>query len=70
VTAIQRHLLKALWLLLAPGGRLLYATCSIMPEENDQQIADFLRDHPNATLITNLQSWGWFTGHGWQILPG
>src|SRR5262252_5342476 len=40
--ALQAHLLRALWPLLAPGGRLVYATCSVLRNENDAQIAAFL----------------------------
>jgi 16S rRNA (cytosine967-C5)-methyltransferase len=42
---IQRELLDALWPLLAPGGRLLYATCSIFKAEGEQQIDAFLQRH-------------------------
>ena len=42
---IQRELLDALWPLLAPGGRLLYATCSIFKAEGQQQIDAFLQRH-------------------------
>ncbi len=70
ITQIQTQILSALWPLLAPGGILLYATCSIMPEENNQQIADFLQHHPDAQVQTTPQAWGHATGHGWQILPG
>ena len=42
---IQRGLLDALWPLLAPGGRLLYATCSIFKAEGQQQIDAFLQRH-------------------------
>jgi 16S rRNA (cytosine967-C5)-methyltransferase len=41
VIALQARLLRALWPLLAPGGRLLYATCSVLRRENDAQIAAF-----------------------------
>ncbi len=44
----QARLLDALWPLLAPGGRLTYATCSILRDENDRQIADFCRRTPSA----------------------
>ena len=44
----QRELLDALWPLLAPGGRLLYATCSVFPEEGQQQAEAFLARHPDA----------------------
>ncbi len=43
--AQQATLLDALWRLLAPGGTLLYATCSIFREENDDQVAAFLARH-------------------------
>jgi 16S rRNA (cytosine967-C5)-methyltransferase len=49
---IQAELLDALWPLLAPGGRLLYATCSIFPAEGRQQIDAFLqRLPPGAALL-------------------
>lgn len=43
--AQQAVILEALWRLLAPGGTLLYATCSIFHEENDGQVAAFLARH-------------------------
>lgn len=67
---LQQKLLQALWPLLAPGGLMVYATCSIMPEENEQQIANFIAHHQNCELAPQSISWGQFTGHGWQILPG
>jgi 16S rRNA (cytosine967-C5)-methyltransferase len=39
--ALQAKLLRALWPLLAPGGRLVYATCSVLRRENDEQVAAF-----------------------------
>jgi 16S rRNA (cytosine967-C5)-methyltransferase len=47
----QRGLLEALWHLLAAGGKLLYATCSVFPAENQLQIAAFLQSHPEAKLL-------------------
>ncbi len=47
---LQRELLDALWPLLKPGGRLLYATCSILKVENEQQIEAFLARQSNAQL--------------------
>lgn len=46
--ATQRDMLDALWPLLAPGGKLLYATCSVFPEENSGQAAAFLARHADA----------------------
>ena len=40
--ARQERLLDALWRLLMPGGKLLYATCSVFPEENDRVVEAFL----------------------------
>jgi 16S rRNA (cytosine967-C5)-methyltransferase len=47
----QRDLLEALWHMLAPGGKFLYATCSVFPAENQLQIAAFLQSHPEASLL-------------------
>ncbi|HEX6997516.1 MAG TPA: 16S rRNA (cytosine(967)-C(5))-methyltransferase RsmB [Gammaproteobacteria bacterium] len=49
-TALQDRLLDALWPLLAPGGRLLYATCSALACENDARVAAFLARTPDAVL--------------------
>ncbi len=45
---LQSEILDQLWPLLATGGRLLYATCSLFPEENGAQIDAFLFRHPDA----------------------
>jgi len=66
----QSRLLEALWPLLAPGGKLLYATCSILPEENAHRIDAFLGAHPDARLVPIEAPWGRDTGANRQILPG
>lgn len=45
VVELQRELLGASAKLLAPGGLLVYATCSLEPEENEEQVNGFLEDH-------------------------
>lgn len=50
LTEIQAKLLDTAWGLLKDGGRLLYATCSVLPQENHEQIARFLARTPNAKL--------------------
>ena len=50
--ARQRGLLEALWTVLAPGGWLLYATCSLLTAENAGVVAAFLRDTPGAAEVT------------------
>jgi len=65
----QKALLYALWPLLASGGRMLYVTCSLLPEENEQQMQAFLHHFPDATQHV-LEGVGLDTGHGHQLLPG
>ncbi len=45
---VQAAILDAVWPLLRPGGKLLYATCSVFPEENGAQIDAFLHRHADA----------------------
>jgi len=70
----QQAILQAAWAMLAPGGLLLYATCSIFKQENEQQIARFLADHDDATeqplAMPGNSQWGVTGLHGRQILTG
>ncbi|MGH8577457.1 MAG: 16S rRNA (cytosine(967)-C(5))-methyltransferase RsmB, partial [Gammaproteobacteria bacterium] len=66
----QSRMLAGLWRLLAPGGKLLYATCSVLPEENAQRITELLDARRDARLIPIEAPWGHDTGAGRQILPG
>jgi 16S rRNA (cytosine967-C5)-methyltransferase len=72
---LQGLLLRSLWGLLAPGGRLLYVTCSVLAEENETVIDDFLQqtgdakeDHvlPNNNIRDLMHD----KSYGYQILPG
>jgi 16S rRNA (cytosine967-C5)-methyltransferase len=66
----QSRLLAALWPLVAAGGRLVYATCSLLREENEHVVGAFLDTHPEAQPgPCNLPA-GHAAGAGWQILPG
>ncbi len=47
----QREILHALWRLLAQDGKLLYATCSVFRQENEQVVADFLAQQPDARRL-------------------
>ncbi len=71
----QRQMLDALWPLLRPGGRLLYASCSILADENTAVIGGFLDAHADAALERaaplTLPDWVRpLPGGGWQSLPG
>ena len=68
--ALQARLLDALWPTLRPGGRLVYATCSILRAENDAQVAAFLARTPDAGIEPLDGRFGMDTGHGHQRLPG
>jgi 16S rRNA (cytosine967-C5)-methyltransferase len=67
---LQAALLGRLWPLLKPGGILLYATCSVLRAENNQQIQHFVEHHPDAESVEINATWGQKLEHGRQILPG
>ena len=69
LVSLQAKILDACWRMLKPGGTLLYATCSILPEENHKQISAFLAIHQDATL-DNSGICTDTTQVGRQILPG
>lgn len=71
LTQLQAAILKALWPLLKPGGQMLYATCSILPDENSHQMRDFLANEPSASEIIIDKGWGIGNADnpGKQILP-
>ena len=60
LVAVQESLLDALWGTLADRGVLLYATCSILKDENEHQVERFVARTPGASLLTDMR----------QILPG
>jgi 16S rRNA (cytosine967-C5)-methyltransferase len=68
--ATQARLLDALWRVLAPGGTLLYATCSILKAENEAQVAAFLARTPDARAEPLDERFGRVSGDGRQRLPG
>ena len=70
VRQVQFAMLRSLWPLLAPGGVMVYATCSIISQENEGQIAEFAATHNDCKVVNADWSWGRATGHGRQILPG
>ncbi len=67
---LQAECLQAVWPSLKPGGYLLYATCSVFKQENQQQIARFLQQHGDAQLQTLSLPAAIDTGYGYQLLPG
>lgn len=70
LAAAQLRLLRALWPLLAPGGRLVYATCSLLREENEAVLAQFLAACDDARALPLPARFGHPAGAGRQTLPG
>ena len=66
----QLSLLHALWPLLKDNGKLLYATCSILPQENENVIHRFLTEEETAKECGLDVNYGQSRQHGLQILPG
>lgn len=72
---LQAAILMACWAMLAPGGRLLYATCSVLTAENDGIIATFLDGRADARENDMLPNYNirdvmHRTASGYQVLPG
>jgi 16S rRNA (cytosine967-C5)-methyltransferase len=73
--AVQTRLLNSVWSMLAPAGRLVYATCTVTRSENRDLLAEFLRTTPDAETLP-AEGWeGWpnfgeADEFGRQILPG
>ena len=75
LSALQERILGALWPLLAPGGRLLYVTCSVLAAENDIVVGRFLETSSDAVEDTvlpnnNIRDLMRRKACGYQILPG
>ncbi|WP_240954123.1 16S rRNA (cytosine(967)-C(5))-methyltransferase RsmB [Solimonas marina] len=68
--AQQRRLLDGCWTMLRPGGRLLYATCSILRAEGDDVIERFVAETADASPIAIDAEWGEATAHGRRLAPG
>jgi len=67
---LQSSLLEAMWSVLAPGGRMVYATCSVLEAENAAQIGAFAERHTDAQVAAPPASWGRVSGQGRQVLSG
>ncbi|QDO99882.1 16S rRNA (cytosine(967)-C(5))-methyltransferase RsmB [Thalassotalea sp. PS06] len=63
---LQQQILQAVWSTLKPGGTMIYATCSILPQENRQQVEKFVANTDDAEWL----QLGAGHGNDWQILPG
>lgn len=57
IIPVQADILERVAGVVKPGGRLVYATCSLLPEENEQQIEKFLAGHPEYELADLQDVW-------------
>ena len=70
LVALQGQILRAVWPLLKPGGRLVYATCSLFSDENEEQVQRFLEQTDSALEQRIEAAWGHARAVGRQTLPG
>ena len=70
LVALQARLLDALWRVVKPGGVLLYATCSVLKDENERQVAAFLSRTGDARSEGLDEDFGRTADPGRQRLPG
>lgn len=70
LVSMQERILHSAWSLLNPGGVLVYATCSLLPRENEKQIGNFLSKHEDADELPIDRAWGRVRSYGRQTLPG
>ncbi len=66
---LQANLLDKLWQCLSPGGLFVYATCSLLPAENEEQISAFLSRESSAELMPLDVTWGEDRQGGRQLFP-
>jgi len=57
LAALQAEILDSAQRLVKPGGRLIYATCSLLMEENEDQIVRFLETHPDFAALPVASVW-------------
>lgn len=62
-SALQKDILAQAALMLSPGGKILYSTCTFDPEEDEGVLEDFLQHHGDFTLFPLPLYPGWDTGH-------
>ena len=67
--ALQSEILQSVWPLLKPGGRLLYATCSVLSQENDAVIDAFLKTETSARILPMPTVVGEAMTYGQQVIP-
>lgn len=70
LTRLQQQILQQAWDMLKPGGIMLYVTCSVFKQENEQQLERLLSLRGDAREVAIDENWGISCRHGRQLLPG
>jgi len=70
LVSAQSRLLRGLWPTLAHGGSLLYATCSVLGQENYERVIGFVAEQTDAVHVPIDAPWGRAMAAGRQIFPG
>ncbi|HEX7813976.1 16S rRNA (cytosine(967)-C(5))-methyltransferase RsmB [Dyella sp.] len=70
LAAQQKRILDGVWPTLAPGGRLVYITCSLLRAENEAVVQGWLAEHTDARVVSLELPVGQAAAIGWQVLPG
>jgi len=68
-SSMQREILDELAVMLAPGGRMVYSTCTFSPEENEEQIARYIAEHPEFSVVQIEPQEGWSSGQPQWVSP-
>jgi 16S rRNA (cytosine967-C5)-methyltransferase len=66
---LQLAILENCWNMLSPGGKLLYATCSVFPQENERLLARFIKARPEVQHLPIEADWGHVRPLGRQLFP-
>lgn len=61
-SSMQSEILDEVAKMVAPGGKIVYSTCTFSPEENEEQIARFLARAPQFSIVPIEPKWGWSSG--------
>ncbi|MCP4597971.1 16S rRNA (cytosine(967)-C(5))-methyltransferase RsmB [Neptuniibacter sp.] len=69
ISKLQFAILQNCWELLKPGGKLLYATCSIFPQENERLVKRFIEQSTNTQHLPIDAGWGVEREYGRQLFP-
>ncbi|WP_420599623.1 16S rRNA (cytosine(967)-C(5))-methyltransferase RsmB [Neptuniibacter sp.] len=69
ISKLQYDILENCWSMLKPGGKLLYATCSIFPQENERLVGRFVNQTSNVQHLPIEAKWGLEREYGRQLFP-